>query len=337
MQYSRQPSAQFTFILVSAALGAHDIRPVHAASKNQVLFDISTFVLLHILTLSALQVVQCVEQFTAGTLSNAQLFCAALFTMAAIPARFPHFPRLPLEIQTIIWKEALKTPRIVQLCCDSTKYSTTGEICHRRIPALLQTCSQSRRLAQQIFVDRHFDNRAFAFVYLQPKVDIVYYGSANIGQNFQGTDEIWSYPECKTLDATDVGTVAIEANYWLELDVDGVQVYDMRFYTGLSRFIIVLEERADPARHAEFIDLTNEEHRDISAFLVNSKLKTSTELIGHVRKAFQQQFEEWELPASEVQEVVIKKLRGNILGQKLYGDTTWDDDTSSCGTTESEP
>ena len=253
-------------------------------------------------------------------------------------ARFPQFARLPQEIQMMIWKEILETPRIVQICGDSSKYTTTGEICHRQIPPLLQACRQSRLLAQQVFVDRHFDDRSCAFIYLQPRLDTLYYGSANMSEDFGSTGEIWSYPECKTLDPSDVATVAFEANWWLKLDKEGAQVYDMRFFIGLTRLIIVLEEKAEPDRVAQFVDLTNEEHQDISGFLLDSRLKTSAELRDHVREAWKVEFEEWDLPASEMPEIVIKKLQGNILGQTLYGEATLEDiDTSSCSTTETEP
>lgn len=221
----------------------------------------------------------------------------------------------------MIWQEALKISRIIQICCTANKHSTTRTVRDRHMLALLQTCSQSRRLAQQVFDYSYLDSLAFSFVYVQPKVDIVYYGSANVGERYDGPYGIWNRPMFTSLDPTDVGTVAIEANYWLELDGDGEQVYEMQFYTDLTCLIVVLEDKTDPAQMAEFVDLSDEESRDISGFLVDSELKTSTEFIYYVRQAFQKQFVEWERPASEIPEVVMKKLRGHILGQKLYRDT----------------
>jgi len=48
--------------------------------------------------------------------------------MAEHVCGFPLFARLPPEIQYMIWEEALRTPQIVQLCFDFSKYNTTGAL-----------------------------------------------------------------------------------------------------------------------------------------------------------------------------------------------------------------
>lgn len=58
------------------------------------------------------------------------------------PSCFPQFSRLPIELRYLIWEAALPEPTIVPRTWDST----CGYNLHRKVPEVLQVCSESRRL-----------------------------------------------------------------------------------------------------------------------------------------------------------------------------------------------
>ncbi|KAJ4422036.1 hypothetical protein N0V82_003332 [Gnomoniopsis sp. IMI 355080] len=58
------------------------------------------------------------------------------------PSSFPQFSRLPIELRYLIWEAALPEPTIVP----RTWNSPFGYNLHRKVPEVLQACSESRRL-----------------------------------------------------------------------------------------------------------------------------------------------------------------------------------------------
>lgn len=59
------------------------------------------------------------------------------------PPSFPRFQALPPEIRWIIWEAALPEPAVVPRTWNNSKFRY---ILQREVPAVLQACSESRRL-----------------------------------------------------------------------------------------------------------------------------------------------------------------------------------------------
>lgn len=164
----------------------------------------------------------------------------------------------------MIWQEALRVPQIVQLCFQFSEYDTVGAVRHRVIPPLLQTCAASRHLGLQVYVDKFFEHdRRSILAYMQASLHTLYFGSANRGENFDFINELWAYPEMRTLDPADVKHVAFELNYWMEQDTEVDMVRTNRMLIGLETLTMVIEDESEPDHPAELADLTDDEQQNL--------------------------------------------------------------------------
>lgn len=217
----------------------------------------------------------------------------------------------------MIWQEALRMPQIVQLCFQFSKYNTVGALRHRVVPPLLQTCVTSRHLALQVYIDKLFErDRTLILAYMQTSIDTIYFGSANRGEDFDCTTELWAYFELRTLDPADVKHVAFELNYWMEQDTRIDMVYENRMFIGLETLTMVIEGESEPDHPAELVDLTDNEQRSLlGTYAPSLGVNNTAELLQRIRKDFETRFDEYEISHSFIPELRIKKLRGNILGK----------------------
>ncbi|KAJ6444588.1 hypothetical protein O9K51_02983 [Purpureocillium lavendulum] len=229
------------------------------------------------------------------------------------------FSRLPPEIQVMIWKEVLETPQIVQMCFDWDEYNGTGAVRHRVVPPALQVCALSRRLALQVYTDRFYEEQIWTLVvtYLQPGVDVLYYGSVNRGDDFDSGGELWAYGEFPTLDPSLLKHLAVEVNYWLEQDAKGDMVHSTRMLIGLKTLTLVVEDdKPDPAVPAALVDLTDEEHRSLlGTYAPSAGFGTSAELLRKIRDDFVTRFDLEDISHDYIPNMEIKRLKGNILGK----------------------
>lgn len=59
------------------------------------------------------------------------------------PSSFPQFQQLPMELRCLIWEAAVPEPTVVPRTWSNRKFRYN---LHRKIPAVLQACSEARRL-----------------------------------------------------------------------------------------------------------------------------------------------------------------------------------------------
>lgn len=55
---------------------------------------------------------------------------------------FPHFARLPVELRYLVWEAAVPDPAVIP----RTWHSVFGYNLQRKVPSVLQVCSEARRL-----------------------------------------------------------------------------------------------------------------------------------------------------------------------------------------------
>lgn len=237
--------------------------------------------------------------------------------MAEHVCGFPLFARLPPEVQYMIWEEALRTPQIVQLCFDFSRYNTTGALRRRVVPPLLQTCAASRQIAQEVYVDDLFEeDRTSVVTYMQSGLDTLYYGSANRGESIGHANELWAYA-FPTLDPADVKHVAFEVKYWVEQHEGWDMIDSLRMLIGLETLTLVFEGESEPGRPAELVDLTEDERKNIlGTYAPALGFKTVAELLDKIHEDFVTTFDAEEIPLDDIPELRIKTLRGNIFGQR---------------------
>jgi len=86
---------------------------------------------------------------------------------------------------------------------------------------------------------------------------------------------------------------------------------------GLETLTLVFEGESEPGRPAELVDLTDDERRDIlGTYAPSLGFKTVAELLDNIHEDFVTTFDAEEIPLDDIPELRIKKLRGNILGQR---------------------
>ncbi|KAH7357156.1 hypothetical protein BKA65DRAFT_423996 [Rhexocercosporidium sp. MPI-PUGE-AT-0058] len=61
---------------------------------------------------------------------------------------FKVFPKLPLELRNMVWKEAARVPQLVKIGLNPSAHRYIGEVVNfTKPPALLHVCTESRRVA----------------------------------------------------------------------------------------------------------------------------------------------------------------------------------------------
>lgn len=100
---------------------------------------------------------------------------------------FKHFPKLPPELRTRIWKYALPPGRLVRIFYTEINYPSgtysnddlgqTTFTSNTPVPALLHACAESRQAASQVYKLRLGTAQSPATIYLDLSVDTLYFGS----------------------------------------------------------------------------------------------------------------------------------------------------------------
>lgn len=104
-----------------------------------------------------------------------------------LPSLFPQFQHLPTELRYLIWEAAVPEPTVVPRTWGTFTYNL-----QRKVPAVLQACSESRRhLISQPQTSRRFTTPKYQMVQTCGR------GDENVYMDWQA-DSIWIYRGCES-------------------------------------------------------------------------------------------------------------------------------------------
>jgi hypothetical protein len=170
------------------------------------------------------------------------------FVASGVIRDFIFFPKLPFEIRTAIWREAL-LPRVVELCLSYEK--THPKFRGERIrmcgppPALMHVCQESRKLALEKYSFAFTDGEvtsSFAGIRVDPVEDTIYipfYERLTAGN----TRHLLHRGPSPYKALTYVQSIAVDAKMWTQRDPSYLGIDPIRFcLPNLKQFTIMIRE-----------------------------------------------------------------------------------------------
>ncbi|KAL6857941.1 hypothetical protein ACO1O0_005387 [Amphichorda felina] len=247
---------------------------------------------------------------------------------------FTCFTRLSPEIRASIWKTALWTPTIVQLCFDAEfPDGSKMHLNHRVIPPLLHVSSESRRYAQEVYPDVFADQKATALMtYMNLEIDTLYIGTANKDMEFEWIAENFALRDVRSLDMDDVKHFAFDVGFWRHYGTENF-LRLLSSFAGLKSLILVIEDDlSSPDAPAKLVGLDEKELGQETAGLGYSAAGKPDgplayrDVAASIQTAYEKlladegdahYFEDWSLP-----ELRVERLVGKILGRQTKENLT---------------
>jgi hypothetical protein len=135
---------------------------------------------------------------------------------------FDYFPRLPPELQDMIWEFALRVPRVLTL----TNRDDELSLLTNRQPALASVCQASRRVAQsQVY--RQFPDQEDFITYYNPAIDTV---------RLDLFDEEFYGSELRAFSKYNIESLGIDWEYGLK----AFFASDAKLFSGLREIVILI-------------------------------------------------------------------------------------------------
>jgi hypothetical protein len=250
------------------------------------------------------------------------------------PSSFNLFSKLSAERRAKIWNHALYTPRIIQLCFHTTDpQGYLLSLRHRLIPPLLQTCTESRRLALKLYPNPLYNPPQSSYdTYMNLEMDNIYFWSTNRPLHFEWLWEIF----IRRLSINFEGIRHIEFDVgWWEWFLDADMLRWLSSGVKLETITLVLEVEKESGHEAVFIELkelgeggmkaVGGEQKDESVaskakFL--ERIKRKCEDISSDEADSDREFlVDWQLP-----ELRFMGMKGKILGRpsdNVVDDSEW--------------
>jgi hypothetical protein len=248
-------------------------------------------------------------------------------------ASFKLFSKLPTELRVKIWNYALHNPRIIQLCFHTTDpQGYLLSLRHRRIPPLLQTCSESRRLALELYPDLLFEHPDTSCqTYMNVDLDTIYFGSANRPLHFEWLYDIFA--RGLSINFEGIRHIAFDVGWW-EWFLDADMLKWLSGGVRLETITLVLEDE-ESEEEALLVELDKVGNGEMSGGGeqkgedVASKTKESLE---RIRKKYEDiladeaDFDREFLVSWPLPELRFLRMKGKILGRlsdNLVNDSEW--------------